>query len=261
MLWQRTTTKAALGALILFGGTASAQEDLTTLRVIVFPGGFNWPIFAAMDQGFFEENGLRIELTPTPDSKFQMVGLIDGDFEIAMTAMDNVIAYDVGQGAAPTDQNPDVIAFMGNDNGFLRMMALPEIESYEDLQGRDFGVDALTTGYAFVARRMLEAAGLSLDDVNVVEAGGGMQRQQALQEGSISATLLISPLEAPLEAEASLGSATARIPWAPIRASSARRGARGPRIIPRPSSATYGPIATRSTGSTSPTTAKRRSAC
>jgi ABC-type nitrate/sulfonate/bicarbonate transport system substrate-binding protein len=57
----------------------------TDLRVIVFPGGFNLPMWAAERQGFFEEQGVRVVLTPTPSSTFQMQGLAEGRFDIAMT--------------------------------------------------------------------------------------------------------------------------------------------------------------------------------
>ena len=41
-------------------------------------------------------------LTPTPNSVFQLTNLIDGKFDIAMTAIDNVVAYNENQGEAPT---------------------------------------------------------------------------------------------------------------------------------------------------------------
>ncbi|MBV9191995.1 MAG: ABC transporter substrate-binding protein, partial [Betaproteobacteria bacterium] len=56
---------------------------MTSLHVIVFPGGFNLPIWAAERQGFFQENGVRVNLTLTPSSTFQMQGLAEGKFDIA----------------------------------------------------------------------------------------------------------------------------------------------------------------------------------
>jgi hypothetical protein len=41
-----------------------------------------------------------VRLIATPNSVQQMTGLIDGQFDIAMTAVDNVIAYMEGQGEA-----------------------------------------------------------------------------------------------------------------------------------------------------------------
>ena len=39
-----------------------------------------------------------------------MAGLIDGDYDIAMTAADNVVAYVEGQGEAEFQADPDLIA-------------------------------------------------------------------------------------------------------------------------------------------------------
>src|SRR3954449_9110789 len=97
----------------------------------------------AQDQGFFLKNMLEVELIPTPNSVAQMTNLIDGKFDIAMTAIDNVIAYMEGQGAAPTSQTPEIFAFMGADNGFLRFVTIPEVKNYDGLKGRQLSVDAM----------------------------------------------------------------------------------------------------------------------
>ena len=55
-------------ALAAVSAVASAQPQLKPLNVIVFPGGWNLPIWAAERQGFFEQNGLRVTVTPTPSS-------------------------------------------------------------------------------------------------------------------------------------------------------------------------------------------------
>jgi len=51
------------------------------------PGGFNWPLWAGQSRGFFAEQGLAVALTSTPNSVFQLTGLIGGEFDIAMTAI------------------------------------------------------------------------------------------------------------------------------------------------------------------------------
>jgi ABC-type nitrate/sulfonate/bicarbonate transport system substrate-binding protein len=171
-----------------------------TVNLIVFPGGFNWPIWVAQEKGLFAKNGIDVKITPTPSSVYQLTNLIDGKFDIAMTAVDNLIAYREGQGEEPV-LGPDLIAFMGCDNGFLRLEAVPEIKNINDLKGKTVSVDARTTGYAFVLFEMLERGGLRLDqDYRVERAGGVLQRFQALLEKKHAATLLLSPFE--LQAEA-----------------------------------------------------------
>lgn len=192
-----------LAALLVFGCTTAPEAPKgppKPLNVIVFPGGFNWPIWVAQEKGMFTRHGVAPKVTPTPSSTFQLQGLIEGKFDIAMTAIDNLIAYREGQGEAKV-QGPDLIAFMGGDNGFLRLVAVPEVKSYNDLRGKTVSVDALTTGYAFVLREMLERNGLVLDrDYRAERAGGVLQRFSALLEKKHAATMLISPFEVQAEA-------------------------------------------------------------
>src|SRR6266704_3700819 len=159
---------AALALLASCAGTLAAP----TVNLVVFPGGFNWPIWVAQEKGLCAKNGLDVKLTPTPSSVFQLTNLIEGKFDIAMTAIDNLIAYREGQGEAKVD-GPDLIAFMGGDNGFLRLVAVPEVKTLADLRSKTVSVDARTTGYAFVLFEMLERGGLVLDRDYTVERAGG----------------------------------------------------------------------------------------
>ncbi|HEV8640267.1 MAG TPA: ABC transporter substrate-binding protein [Methylomirabilota bacterium] len=181
--------------LVMSAPLTSRAQTPAPLQVIVFPGGFNWPIWAAQDKGLFAREGLDVKLTPTPSSVFQLTNLIEGKFDIGMTAIDNVIAYQEGQGEAPVAGTPDLFAFMGGDNGFLRLVVQPEIGSYADLKGKELSVDALTTGYAFVLRKMLERGGLKEGEFTLVRAGGVLQRWEALKEKKHAGTLLITPFE------------------------------------------------------------------
>jgi ABC-type nitrate/sulfonate/bicarbonate transport system substrate-binding protein len=183
-----------LAALAIMPGRAAAQS-LEPVSVIVFPGGFNWPLWVAQDKGYFAKGGIEVKLTPTPSSVFQLTGLIEGRFDVAVTAIDNVIAYTEGQGEAPVSVQPDLFVFMGGDNGLLSLVVLPEIKTYQDLKGRTLTVDAMTTGYAFVLLDLLKRNGLAKGDYNVVRAGGVLERWDALKERKHDGTMLITPFD------------------------------------------------------------------
>ncbi len=191
----RTPRPLLIALLLLVLSPPRSAQALEPLEVIVFPGGFNWPIWAAQEKGFFAREGLEVKLTPTPSSVFQLTNLIAGKFDIGITAIDNVIAYQEGQGEAPISGTPDLFAFMGVDNGFLRLVVQPEIQSYADLKGKELSVDALTTGYAFVLRKLLERGGLKESEYTLVRAGGVLQRWEALKEKKHAGTLLLTPFE------------------------------------------------------------------
>src|SRR5438876_2502435 len=170
-------------------------QNLQPLSVIVFPGGFNWPIWAAQEQGYFAKGGVEVKLTNTPNSVFQLTNLIEGKFDIAMTAIDNVIAYMEGQGEAPVATPPDIFAFMGGDNGLLSLAVAPDVKTYSDLKGRTLSVDAMTTGYAFVLFDLLRRNGLDMGDYKVEKAGGVLARWDALKEKKHDGTMLLAPFD------------------------------------------------------------------
>ena len=166
---------------------------LTRVTVNVFPGGFNWPSFVGQSEGFFAREGLSVELLPTPNSIAQMTGLATGAFDIAMTAIDNIVAYVEGQGEAPIGPQPDFFAFMGSDSGFLSLVATPDITQIAELAPRILSVDARTTGYAFVLLEMMRRAGFAEETLTIEKVGGMVQRYHALLENRQAATLLSAP--------------------------------------------------------------------
>jgi ABC-type nitrate/sulfonate/bicarbonate transport system substrate-binding protein len=168
---------------------------MAALNVIVFPGGFNLPIWAGMHIGAFARQKLDIALHFTTNSMQQLSGLVRGDWEIGLTAFDNVVAYQEGQGEAALDRDPDLFVFMGGDSSFLSLAVQPEIVGYADLRGKMLSVDALTTGFAFVLCKMLAQNGIAERDVQFERAGGVLQRFEALRQGKHAGTLLVTPFD------------------------------------------------------------------
>ena len=168
---------------------------LTALRVIAFDGGWNLPIWAAQRQGFFEANGVAVQLSYTPSSAFLVQSLFDGKSDLATAAIDNLIAYQEGQGEAKIPDNPDLFAFIGCDSGFATVVASPAIKTFAGLKGKTISVDAMTTGYAFVVRELVTRNGLTESDVSFVRAGGTANRYKELLAGNHDATLLRTPFE------------------------------------------------------------------
>ena len=108
-------------------------------------------------------------------------------------AIDNVVAYQEDQGAVKLDQTPDLFVFMGATQIELSFVVAPEIKSFEDLKGKSLALDALSTGFAFVLYRMLENAGLTSDDYEMVPVGATPERWKSVQVGEHVGTLTIEP--------------------------------------------------------------------
>jgi ABC-type nitrate/sulfonate/bicarbonate transport system substrate-binding protein len=167
----------------------------TALRLITFDGGWNLPIWSAQRQGFFEAQGLAVQISYTPTSVFLVTALLEDRVDIAFAGFDNVVAYQEGQGEAKIPDNPDLFAFLGGDGGFLAIVAAPAVKRFEDLKGKTLSVDAMTTGFAFVARELVASNALAETDVNFVRAGGTANRYRELMAGKHDATLLRTPFE------------------------------------------------------------------
>ena len=180
-----------------FDGSNAAlkADDLPVVTINVFPGGFNWGLYVGQDKGFFAGHGIVVEVHGTPDSMTQMTRLSQGHFDIAMTAVDNIVAYVEGQGQAPIGPQAEFFAFMGSDSGFLSLVTSPANTYISDLAGKVLSVDAITTGYAFVLYEIMRRSGLDKEKgaYDIVGAGGMVQRWESLRENRNDGTLLSAP--------------------------------------------------------------------
>ena len=163
------------------------------IDLITFPGAPNLPIFAALEHGDFRANGVDVRMDTTPSSTFQMENLIGGRYRIAGTAFDNVVAYREGQGAVESLGSCDLVAFMGATRIELSLVVEPGIRTWTDLRGRSLALDALNTGFAFVLYDMLERAGMSTGDCELVPVGATPARWASVRAAEHAGTLTIEP--------------------------------------------------------------------
>jgi ABC-type nitrate/sulfonate/bicarbonate transport system substrate-binding protein len=186
---------AAFALAAVASAQAPAPAPAVPVRVIAFDGGWNLPMWAAQRQGFFEANGVSVQLSFTPNSAALVTGLYDGRYDVAIATIDNFIAYQEGQGEAKLAGEPDFAVVMGGDGGFLSVVGGPGIKSFADLKGKTLSVDAMTTGLAFVLRELVARSGLPESDVTYVRAGGTPLRYRDIVAGKHDATLLRTPFE------------------------------------------------------------------
>ena len=166
---------------------------MKTIELITFPGAPNLPIFAALEHGYFAEQGLDVRMSHTPNSAYMAQELVNGTYQIGGTAFDNVVAYQEGQGVTELSRAPDLFALMGATQIELALVVAPDIANYDQLKGRTIALDALTTGFAFVLYRMLSKAGLKPDECKLAAVGATPQRWQSVKEGEHAATITIEP--------------------------------------------------------------------
>ena len=124
---------------------------------------------------------------------YQAANLVSGKFQMGCTAADNVVAYQEGAGEVELDREPDLFMIMGATQIEVSFVVRPEIESYDDVKGKTLALDALATGFAFALYRMLDDAGITTGEVEMVSVGSTPSRWEAVQKGVHAGTLLIEP--------------------------------------------------------------------
>jgi ABC-type nitrate/sulfonate/bicarbonate transport system substrate-binding protein len=195
LMASRSTFIAVSAAVALAGSFARpARADNRIVRAAYFPGVSALPLLVAIRGGFFSTEGLEVTAAPTASSADLFGKLDSGALDLAHTSIDNPIAYDVGAGPVALAHR-DFVAFLGVDDGLLRLVARPGIARLADLRGMTLAVDALATGFAFALRAMLATAGIGASEVTLVARGGTQQRADGLLAGAFDATLLTPPFD------------------------------------------------------------------
>ncbi len=164
-----------------------------TVKLIAFPGAPNLPIFVAKENGWFEKHGVNLDMTLTPNSAYQAEALAKGEFDVAGTAFDNVVAYTEGQGAVAFATPPDFFAFLGATQIELAIVAAKDIADVAGLAGKSLALDAPGTGFAFVLYHMLEKGGVKPGDYERVAVGATPTRWESVRDGKHAATMTIEP--------------------------------------------------------------------
>ncbi len=164
-----------------------------TVKLIAFPGAPNLPIFVAQEKGWFARHGVTLDMTLTPNSAYQAEALAKGEFDVAGSAFDNVVAYTEGQGAVAFDTPPDFFAFLGATQIELAIVAAKDVKSVADLAGKSLALDAPGTGFAFVFYHMLAQGGVKPGEYERVAVGATPTRWESVRDGKHAATMTIEP--------------------------------------------------------------------
>src|SRR5665647_857982 len=114
--------RAALFAGLALSATISVAAAAEPFKVVAFAGASNWPFWVGQEKGFFQKQGLDVTLAITPNSTEMAKNLFNGVFDLALTSVDNIIAYDEGQGETDLGGPADFVALFGVDNGLLHVM-------------------------------------------------------------------------------------------------------------------------------------------
>ena len=147
------------------------------------------PVWVAWRQGYFDKHGLDVQVVFVEGADKSVMALVGGSTFVAAGAADAMMGA-VDQGAL------DLAAVGGVINGLTHLiLGGKKFRTYEDLRGATLGSSGLTSGTAFVLRRVLKAKGLEFPrDYKMLNVGGSGPALAALVSGRVDAGIIAIPL-------------------------------------------------------------------
>jgi NitT/TauT family transport system substrate-binding protein len=179
--------RAVIVAVGILGlAAAAARADVRTIRV-------GWcsrtvtsaaaPFAIAQKLGWFEKDGIKVELVPLPGSTDCVKFVATKDMQVALPSVEP-LAIIRQQGVKAKFF---YTAYQGNIYG-LAVPADSPVKSVADLKGKRIGVISMASGGVIVARALAKQAGLDPDkDISIVVAGESAQTAALLRSKQVDA--------------------------------------------------------------------------
>lgn len=159
---------------------ASLARPLEIIRVaFAADAAIYAPYFAAMDKGYYAEEGLQIEILKAGGGA-ATPALISGDLQYSTSATSAVSAAIQGAPLRVILTSADRVPYDMWSSG-------PEIRTLADLAGKPVGVQARGDTFEIATRLLLHKYGLDPNSVVYTAIGTGNQRLVAMQTGSVAA--------------------------------------------------------------------------
>lgn len=165
----------------------AAAGKLTNLRVgLPSQLSSNWPLYTAVKRGFFQEEGLSVELIVLRRSTLQIQAMISEDIPLSQFSVD---------GAARAFTAGASIRYIGSaqQKPAFRLVVDREVKGWADLKGKVLATGAPGGITYSMLLAMLDANGLKKDDVTLLSMGTSNDRSQALRARRVQGTLLSAP--------------------------------------------------------------------
>jgi len=169
--------------------------DRVTLTVSLQPYISYAPIFIAMEEGYFEEQGLEIELFKVRGSEQAVPALARGDLDVGTHSIGSNLFAAVSRGI-----QLKIVADKGHLEKRCNYVAIMvrkdlydkgELVSVKQLRGRKIAVSAIPT-LGYIYETILSTGGLTLDDVEIVRIPVS-SKIEALETGAIDAASAVEP--------------------------------------------------------------------
>jgi NitT/TauT family transport system substrate-binding protein len=145
------------------------------------------PLWVADKKGFFEREGLDAQVIVTNGTAPSMQALVAESIYATLAANDGPIGL--------VEKGIDIAMIAGGSKTTHMILGGKGIKTYEDLRGKTIGSSTLTSGTAFLLRKVLKTKGLEYPkDYTLVSVGGSGPSFMALSSGKTDASILAVPI-------------------------------------------------------------------
>jgi NitT/TauT family transport system substrate-binding protein len=190
--WLIAVTVITILSLSLAACTPGQQAEDTNLKMGLLPILDTLPFYVAEQKGYFEDEGINVEFVSVKSAQerdaLMQAGEIDGMLnDLISTGLFNRDEAQIKIVATARRGYPGSPQF--------RVLAAPGsgINSAQDLAGVPIGISQNTV-IEYITDRLMEAEGLSSDQIEIVEVSAIPVRFEQLMAGQIQAATLPDPL-------------------------------------------------------------------
>src|SRR5690606_37263553 len=180
----KSMTLVSLTALALLSSTAMAAPFRLILTHLEPPLVPNSVMDLAQELGYFEREGVTVELVRVQQTPSAIAALQAGEGEMANIGVDGLLQL-VAQGAS------DLKAVTSPNKSLSYLIAAKsDIATVADLAGHSFGVGRVGSLDYSLSMNVLEKAGLDTSTLEILTLGQPNVRGQALAAGQVDATTM-----------------------------------------------------------------------
>lgn len=181
------------------GNTDGSTDALTTVEfgLPTNMGANNSPMAVAEALGYFQDEGLKVDIVVTGDSTSIVQGIDSGSLNIGSTPPEPI-----WQAMTKGSDLQLVYNYIRKQTGSLAVLEDSSITSLEDFEGAVIGQYSLGTSNMLLSEGILASAGLEPDvDYTHLAVGTGAAALQALKTGQVDALSLWDTEYAAFEAQ------------------------------------------------------------
>jgi NitT/TauT family transport system substrate-binding protein len=181
------SVKMCFGSPMLTGAAEFKPEKNKIKLGVAQPSTSYLPVYLALDKGFFEKEGLTVELIEFSGGSELIKGVIAGSIDVGYSGLASLsLGINAGQKIK--------VFYAGNNLPAFYWHAVPKIRSLAEAKGARIGVSRYGSNSDFMTRYALKTYGLNPEkDVQIVQAGNEAAALAAMEKGQLDVIIVTNP--------------------------------------------------------------------